>query len=139
MANEQPPADDRLQLTVIEAQREDVWVIAATNRPDMLDDALLRPGRLDYRLEVPKPDQEGREVILAVRLRGKPVADGVELASLAERTAGMSAAETRFMCDRAAMNALRRVFPDTAARSVETAGLQIEQADFDDALGASRQ
>lgn len=113
---------------------KDVWVIAATNRPDMLDDALLRPGRLDYQLEVAKPDQQGRETVLAIHLRGKPVASGVEPAALAERTAGMSAAEIRFICDRAAMNALRRVCADAAVLSVDTAGLQIEQADFDDAL-----
>ncbi len=137
------PVTDRVvsqlltEIDGIEALK-DVWVIAATNRPDMLDDALLRPGRLDYRLEVPKPDQQGREAVLAVHLRGKPVAAGVDRAALAELTAGMSAAETRFMCDRAAMNALRRVFPSTAAPA-DTAGLQIEQADFDDAFGASRQ
>jgi len=135
------PVTDRVvsqlltEIDGIEALK-DVWVIAATNRPDMLDDALLRPGRLDYRLEVPKPDQKGREAVLAVHLRGKPVAAGVDLAVLAERTAGMSAAETRFICDRAAMNALRRVFPGAAAQSVDTAALQIEQADFDDAFGA---
>ncbi len=119
--HDQSPVTDRVvsqlltEIDGIEALK-DVWVIAATNRPDMLDDALLRPGRLDYQLEVPKPDQKGREAILAVHLRGKPVAPSVEIDSLAERSEGMSAAETRFICDRAAMNALRRVFPDIGCR-----------------------
>jgi transitional endoplasmic reticulum ATPase len=133
------PVTDRVvsqlltEIDGIEALK-DVWVIAATNRPDMLDDALLRPGRLDYQLEVAKPDQRGRETVLAIHLRGKPVALGVEPAALAERTAGMSAAEIRSLCDRAAMNALRRACPDAAVLSVDTAGLEIEPADFDDAL-----
>jgi len=133
------PVTDRVvsqlltEIDGIEALK-DVWVIAATNRPDMLDDALLRPGRLDYRLEVPKPDQEGREAVLAVHLRGKPVAAGVEIASLAERIAGMSAAEARFMCDRAAMNALRRFLTNSATETVDAASVLIGQVDFDEAL-----
>src|SRR5580765_368293 len=97
------PVTDRVvsqllnEIDGIEALK-DVWVIAATNRPDMLDDALLRPGRLDYRLEVPKPDRPAREAIVAVHLRGKAVAEGVQLADLAEQTDGMSAAEIRFIC-----------------------------------------
>jgi transitional endoplasmic reticulum ATPase len=117
---------------------KDVWVIAATNRPDMLDDALLRPGRLDYRLEVPKPDRSAREAIVAVHLRGKPVAEGVQLADLAEQTDGMSAAEIRFICDSAAMSALRRVFPTSAMAVVDPAAVSIGQSDFDDALQTGR-
>jgi transitional endoplasmic reticulum ATPase len=113
---------------------KDVWVIAATNRADMLDDALLRPGRLDYHLEVAKPDRAARAAILAVHLRGKPVAEGVNLEALADLTDTMSAAEVRFVCDRAAMNALRRIFPTAGDGAVDTAELRIEQADFDDAL-----
>jgi transitional endoplasmic reticulum ATPase len=137
------PVTDRVvsqlltEIDGIEALK-DVWVIAATNRPDMLDDALLRPGRLDYRLEVPTPDQQGREAVLAVHLRGKPVAAGVEIAALAERTAGMSAAEARFMCDRAAMNALRRVFPTSTTAAVDAASVLIGQNDFEEALKEGR-
>ncbi len=133
------PVTDRVvsqlltEIDGIEALK-DVWVIAATNRPDMLDDALLRPGRLDYRLEVPKPDQKGCEAILTIHLRGKPVAPCVEPADLAERSAGMSAAEIRFMCDRAAMNALRRVLTNSTTVTVDATSILIGQADFDEAL-----
>jgi transitional endoplasmic reticulum ATPase len=133
------PVTDRVvsqlltEIDGIEALK-DVWVIAATNRPDMLDDALLRPGRLDYRLEVPKPDRAAREAIVAVHLRGKPVAEGVQPANLAEQTNGMSAAEIRFMCDSAAMSALRRVFPTSAIAPADPAAVLIGQADFDEAL-----
>jgi transitional endoplasmic reticulum ATPase len=113
----------------------DVWVIAATNRLDMIDDALLRPGRLDYRLEVARPDRRARAAILGVGLRKKPVAEGIDLAALAERTEGLSAAEVRFVCDRAALSAIRRVFPAGGER-IEIDSLRIEQRDFDDALAA---
>lgn len=138
--HDQSPVTDRVvsqlltEIDGIEALK-DVWVIAATNRRDMLDDALLRPGRLDYQLEVPKPDKKGRDAILAVHLLGKPIAPGVEVASLAEQTAGMSAAEIRFVCDRAAMNALRRVFPISADVAVDPDSVLIGEADFDEALG----
>ncbi len=137
----QSPVTDRVvsqlltELDGIEVLK-DVWVIAATNRLDMLDDALLRPGRLDYRLEVPKPDEATRAAILAVHLRGKPVEAGVDRAMLAQQTEGMSAAEVRFVCDRAAMNALRRVFSGAAVGSVDVATLRIGQPDFAEALGA---
>lgn len=111
---------------------KDVWVVAATNRPDMLDDALLRPGRIDHRLEVPKPDRAARLAVLAVHLRGKPVDAAVDVERLADGTAGMSAADVRFVCDRAAMNALRRVF--AAAGATDPVTPRIEPQDFDAAL-----
>lgn len=86
-----------------------VWVVAATNRRDIVDDALLRPGRIDFELEVQKPDLAARLAILGVHTRSRPLADGVELAGLAADTEGRSAAELKFLCDRAAMNAVRRV------------------------------
>jgi len=114
----------------------DVWVIAATNRLDMIDEALLRPGRLDFHLEVARPDRIARAAILGVHLRKKPVAEGIDLAVLAERTAGLSAAEVRFVCDRAALNAIRRIFPATTGEAVDIDSLLIEQRDFDEALAA---
>ena len=116
---------------------KDVWVVAATNRRDIVDDALLRPGRLDYQLEVPKPNLLARQAVLAVHLRAKPMDPAVDVAGLAERTDGLSAAEVRFVCDRAAMNAIRRVFPIAGAALVDMAELRIRQEDFDTALGAA--
>jgi transitional endoplasmic reticulum ATPase len=113
---------------------KDVWVIAATNRPDIIDDALLRPGRLDFRLEVPRPNRAARASILAVHLRKKPVDMAIDMPALAGLSEGLSAAELRFVCDRAAMNAIRRVFPISGAGLVDVAALRIEQRDFDDAF-----
>ena len=121
------------ELDGVEALR-DVWVIAATNRLDIIDEALLRPGRLDFRLEVSRPDRTARAAILEVHLRKRPIDERIDLAALAERTDGMSAAEVRFVCDRAAMNAIRRVFPPSGNQLVDAAALCIEQRDFDDAL-----
>lgn len=113
---------------------KDVWIIAATNRPDIVDDALLRPGRLEHRIEVPKPDRQARVAVLAVHMRAKPVDPAVDLAALADQTDGLSAAEVRAVCDRAAMNAIRRVFPATGVASVDLAALRIHQNDFDAAV-----
>ncbi len=68
-------------------------VLAATNRRDMIDDALLRPGRLEQHVEVPNPDREAREEILAVHTDGKPLADDTDMRDLAEETDGFSGAE----------------------------------------------
>ncbi len=121
------------ELDGVEALR-DVWVIAATNRLDMIDDALLRPGRLDFRLEVARPDRDARAAILEVHLRKKPIDPQIDRAVLADLTEGMSAAEVRFVVDQAAMNAVRRVFPTTSETTVDPASVRIEQRDFDDAL-----
>src|SRR5207245_11795651 len=67
----------------------DVIVIAATNRPDILDAALLRPGRFDRRVAVQPPDRAGRQRILEVHTRGVPLADDVDLDSVAASTTGM--------------------------------------------------
>ncbi len=117
---------------------KDVWVIAATNRPDIVDDALLRPGRLDYQLEVPKPDLPARAAVLAVHLRSKPVDQAVDVAALAEQTDGLSAAEVRAVCDRAAMNAVRRIFPTAGMAVAATSDLRVRQEDFDAAVTAQR-
>lgn len=137
------PVTDRVvsqlltELDGIESLR-DVWIIAATNRLDMMDDALLRPGRLDFHLEVSKPDLTGRKAILAVHLRKKPVNKDVDVAVLAELTDGMSAAEIRFVCDRAALNAVRRIIPASGGKQIEAAAVRIEQRDFDDAVAAQQ-
>ncbi|MDD4558992.1 MAG: ATP-dependent zinc metalloprotease FtsH [bacterium] len=84
-----------------------VIVLAATNRPDILDPALLRPGRFDRRVTVDNPDVNGREAILKVHVRGKPLDENVNLAVLARRTPGFSGADIANMVNEAAILAAR--------------------------------
>jgi cell division protease FtsH len=86
---------------------EGVILIAATNRPDVLDPALLRPGRFDRRVVVPLPDVRGREEILRVHTRKIPLADDVDLSILARGSPGFSGAELSNMVNEAALNAAR--------------------------------
>jgi cell division protease FtsH len=86
---------------------EGVILIAATNRPDVLDPALLRPGRFDRRVVVPRPDVRGREEILRVHSRRVPVADGVDIAQLARGTPGFSGADLENLVNEAALMAAR--------------------------------
>ena len=97
-------------LTEIDGLEElaDVLIIGATNRLDIVDPALLRPGRFDRVIEVPMPDAGARRSILEIHAKGKPLADGVDLGSLVGMTAGMSGAEIEGAVDRAALAALRR-------------------------------
>jgi cell division protease FtsH len=88
--------------------REAVIVLAATNRPDVLDPALLRPGRFDRRIAVQRPDRVGREAILKVHTRGVPLAKDVDLAEMAAATPGLVGAELRNLVNEAALLAARR-------------------------------
>jgi cell division protease FtsH len=88
--------------------RQAVIVIAATNRPDVLDPALLRPGRFDRRVVVQRPDKVGREAILKVHTRGVPLAPGIDLADIAAATAGLVGAELRNLVNEAALLAARK-------------------------------
>ena len=83
--------------------REGVILMAATNRPDILDQALLRPGRFDRQIPVTNPDLKGREAILKVHAEGKPFAKDVDLTALARRTAGMSGADLANVLNEAAL------------------------------------
>lgn len=100
---------------------EGVILISATNRPDVLDPALLRPGRFDRQVVVPVPDIRGREGILAVHLRGKPLADDVDIKTLAKGTPGFSGADLENLVNEAAL---------LAARHNKD---KIEMADFEEA------
>jgi cell division protease FtsH len=98
-----------------------VIVIAATNRSDMLDPAITRPGRLDRKVEVPNPDRRGREQILAVHTLGKPIADGVDFTALARRTPGFSGAQLRALVNEACVDAVRRDLAEVTADCFEHA------------------
>jgi cell division protease FtsH len=86
---------------------EHVVVIAATNRPDVLDPALVRPGRFDRRVVLDLPDVEGRKKILAIHAKGKPFDPGVEWEKVAKRTVGFSGADLENMLNEAAIHAAR--------------------------------
>ena len=90
------------------SSREGIIVLAATNQPDVLDKALLRPGRFDRRVVVNLPDKKGREEILKVHTRGVPLATDVSLTELAAATPGLSGADIRNLVNEAALLAARR-------------------------------
>jgi len=87
---------------------QNVLVIAATNRPDIIDPAVLRPGRFDRRVYVPSPTEEARRKILEIKTDGMPLDDSVDLDKLASRTNGYSGADIEAIAREAAINALRR-------------------------------
>ncbi len=82
-------------------------VLGATNRADLIDPALLRPGRFDILLEIPPLDCEGRRQIFEIGLRGRPLADDVFVVGMADETDGFSGAEITAVCRRASLNAVR--------------------------------
>ena len=90
------------------AANEGIIIIAATNRPDILDPALLRPGRFDRQIVVDKPDVRGRLAILKVHTKGKPVAEDADLDILARRTPGFTGADLSNLVNEAALLAARR-------------------------------
>ncbi|WP_459191389.1 CDC48 family AAA ATPase [Halosimplex sp. J119] len=102
---------------------EDVVVIATTNRPDLIDSALLRPGRLDRHVHVPVPDEEARRKILDVHTRDKPLADDVDLDELAERTEGYVGADIEAVAREASMAATREFIAS------------VDPEDIDDSVG----
>ena len=102
--------------------RGDISIIAATNRFDMLDRAILRPGRFDRLIEVPEPDAEGRTRILDIHTRGMNLADSVDFEELADRTEGFSGAEIESLCTEAGMFAIR------------DGRTEVHTVDFEDAL-----
>ncbi|MFW5982047.1 MAG: ATP-dependent zinc metalloprotease FtsH, partial [Halanaerobiaceae bacterium] len=101
---------------------EGIIVMAATNRPDVLDPALLRPGRFDRQVIVDRPDVKGREGILKIHLRNKPISDDVDPEVLAKRTPGFTGADMENLANEAAILAVRR------KKNV------IAMAEFDDAI-----
>jgi transitional endoplasmic reticulum ATPase len=100
---------------------EDVVVVAASNRPDLIDSALLRPGRLDRHVHVPVPDQEARERIFEVHTREKPLADDVDLEKLARRTEGYVGADIEALCREASMAASREFITSVDPEEIDTA------------------
>jgi transitional endoplasmic reticulum ATPase len=119
--------------------RQNLVVIAATNRPEAIDEALRRPGRFDREIVVGVPDEHGRCEILEIHTRGMPLAPDVDIQSLARRTYGFVGADLAALTREAAMEAVRRIMPrinpeeDTIPTEVLDA-LSVERRDFENAL-----
>ena len=119
--------------------RGKVVVVAATNRPDSIDPALRRPGRLDREIEIGVPDSGGREQILGIHTRSMPLAPGVDLAKIAGEAHGFSGADLEALAKEAAMRALRRVTsragPGGSRITARALGrIRVTADDFRDAL-----
>jgi len=119
-------------------ERGQVVVIGATNREDAIDPALRRPGRFDREIEIGVPDRAGRVEILQIHTRNMPIAEDVNLESMADRMHGFVGADISALCKEAAMRALRRYLPDMASED-EIPKEVIDKmlvvgSDFEDAL-----
>jgi transitional endoplasmic reticulum ATPase len=116
-----------------------VVVLGATNRPDIIDEALLRPGRFDKLLRVPTPDKEGRIEILKIHTKKKPLAKDVDIAKLAELTEGYTGAELAAMANAASMAAIKQ-YVKVHGKDAETATgeLILTMRDFEEAIKDAR-
>ncbi len=113
----------------------DVTVIAATNRPDIIDPALLRPGRFDRLIYIPPPDKEARKEIFRIHTRKKPLADDVNLDELAEKTEGYTGADIAAVCNEAVMAAIREYIEKGGKMDKEEMKkLKIHKRHFEEAL-----
>lgn len=112
---------------------KNVVVLAATNRLDIIDPAILRPGRFDYLIELPYPDLTAREKIFEVHLQGKPLASDVDLKALATKTEGLTGADIESLCRMASMSAIRKIV-ESGADKVEPKKFKIQMSYFKEAL-----
>ena len=112
-----------------------VVVIAATNRPDIMDPALLRPGRFDKSIYIGPPDKDSRRSIFGIHTKGRPLADDVDLDDLAERTDGCTGADIAAICNEAVMNAVRKLVASNGNPTDEDiAACKVDGEDFQKAL-----
>ncbi|NMB70138.1 ATP-dependent zinc metalloprotease FtsH [candidate division WWE3 bacterium] len=105
--------------------RTDVIVLAATNRPDMLDPALIRPGRFDRRISIPLPDLRDRAEIIKIHMRGKPIAEDVVVEKIAKKTVGFSGADIENMLNEAAILAARSNKDKISSTDIDEAALKV--------------
>jgi transitional endoplasmic reticulum ATPase len=113
-----------------------VLVLGATNRTDMIDPAVLRPGRFDQIIEIELPGQEDRKEIFAVHLRDKPLAPDVETRVLADATEGFSGAQIAACCNRAALAAVRKAVAEieSGAATVEKISVELQNEELMEAI-----
>jgi transitional endoplasmic reticulum ATPase len=119
--------------------RQNVVVIAATNRPEAIDEALRRPGRFDREIVIGVPDERGRREILAIHTRGMPLAEGVELHELARKTYGFVGADLAALTREAAIEAIRGIMPELDLEEGTIPpevldNLSVTRKDFEEAL-----
>ncbi len=138
--HESQGADREVQRTLMQLlseldgfeSRGNVGIIAATNRPDILDDALIRPGRFDRAIEVPLPDEEGRTKILEIHTKKMKIDEEIDFYSISELTEGFSGADLKAICTEAGMFAIRadrkkiisKDFMDAIDKIIESAKMQ---------------
>merc|ERR1711935_480509 len=121
--------------------KKNVFFVGATNRPELLDDALLRPGRLDQLIYIPLPDKPARQGILESTLKKSPIAPNVSLAFIGELTDGFSGADLAELCQRAAKAAIRDAI---AADELKTDDMDVDEANeitrkhFEEAMAGAR-
>jgi transitional endoplasmic reticulum ATPase len=108
-----------------------VLVLGATNRSDLLDPAILRPGRFDEWVEISAPDESGRREIFAIHLQNKPLGGGISVQDLASRSSGLSGADISSVCTHAARSAVRRA---VQAGEKAQGRVTIEATDLNEAL-----
>ena len=106
-------------------ENEGIIVMAATNRVDILDPAILRPGRFDRKVAVSRPDVHGREEILKVHARNKPLADDVDLQQIAQTTAGFTGADLENLLNEAAIRAAKQGRAYTIQEDIKAAFIKV--------------
>ena len=117
---------------------KNVILLAATNRPDMLDPALLRSGRFGRHIEITLPDKETRVEILKIHLINKPLASDVDINQLAQQLEGYTGADIQAICEEATLLTIRKVITDTTINTQSSdsmKGVKISKDEFDDAVG----
>ena len=113
----------------------DVVVIAATNRPDIMDPALLRPGRFDKSIFIGPPDKESRKAIFGIHTKNRPLADDVDLEELADKTDGCTGADIAAICNEAVMNAVRHLISENPEpQDEDIQNCRVSKEDFEKAL-----
>jgi len=121
--------------------KKNVFFVGATNRPELLDEALLRPGRLDQLIYIPLPDLPARQGILESTLRKSPIAPNVPIDFIARKTEGFSGADLAELCQRAAKAAIRDAI---AADELATDGMEVDGSSeigrkhFEEAMAGAR-
>jgi transitional endoplasmic reticulum ATPase len=107
-----------------------VMVLASTNRLDLIDPAILRPGRFDFVLDLPRPDEKAREAIFRVHTNGKPLAKDISLESLAQETDGLVGADIASICQKASLLAIREFLESFESKEEDLEKFTIEKRHF---------